>query len=44
MNQLQVPLREMEILGRRLQIFVSEQNLNRAQISSGFQQVRGPVP
>jgi hypothetical protein len=27
MHQLQVPLREMEILGRGLQILVSEQNL-----------------
>ena len=31
----------MEILGRGLQTFVSEQNLNRALVGSGFQQVRG---
>ena len=42
-HQLQVPLREMKILGRGLQIFVSEQNLNRAPIGSGFQQLRGPT-
>jgi hypothetical protein len=43
MHQLQVPLLEMEILGRGLQIFVSEQYLNRAQVGSGSQQVRGPA-
>jgi hypothetical protein len=30
----------MGILGRGLEIFMSEQNLNRAQIGSGFQQMR----
>jgi len=43
MHQLQVPLREMEILGGGFQIFMPEQNLNGAQVGARFQKVRGPA-
>ena len=43
MHLLQMPLREMEILRSSLQISVSEQNLDGAQIGSAFQQMRCPA-
>jgi hypothetical protein len=43
MHQLQVPLGEVEVFRGRLQIAVAEQNLNGAQIRSGFEQMGGPT-
>src|SRR5258708_28583579 len=40
---LQVPLRQMQILGRGFQIPVPEQNLDGAQIGARFQQVGCPT-
>jgi integrase len=40
---LQVSLRQMEIPGRRLKVHVTEQDLNRAQVGSGLEQVRRPA-
>jgi hypothetical protein len=38
-----MPLREVQIFSRGLQITVAEQKLDGAQIGSPFQQVRGPT-
>jgi hypothetical protein len=43
MHQLQVPLGEVEVFRGCLQIAVAEQNLNGAQIRSGFEQMGGPT-
>jgi hypothetical protein len=40
---LQMALGEMEILGRGLQIFMSQQQLNGAQVGAGFEKMRGPT-
>ena len=40
---LQVPLRQMQVLGGRFQITVPEQNLDGAQVGACFQQVGRPT-
>ena len=43
MDQLEVSVRQMEILRRGPEFFMTEQNLNGAQIGAGFEQMRGPT-
>ena len=40
---LQVPLRQMKILGGGLQVAMAEQNLNRTQVRSRLEQMDGPA-
>jgi hypothetical protein len=39
---LQMLRGQVQIAGRHLQIFMAEQKLDGAQVSTGFQQMRGP--
>ena len=42
-HRLQVPLRQMQVLGGGLQVAVPEQNLDGAQVGARLQQVGGPT-
>ncbi len=42
-DHLQMPLRQVQVLSSGLQISVSKQDLDRAQVGARFQQVGGPT-